>query len=204
MSLISLSLLGARWALACVFVLAAVVKLGRPGEFAESLMRYPLLRARLVVPVAVALPWLELSLGVALAVGLEVAIAALSSAGLLLAFTAAMSVSLARGRTFDCGCGLRSGPSELSWRLVLRNVVLAATAVAIAAGPSGDLAASAGWAPTRTHLGAATSVIAVPLCVLLGLACLRLAELVHHDHLLPDRPATRRSRRLAALGQRAS
>ena len=59
---------------------------------------------------------------------------ALASAGLLGAYTTAISINLFRGRIhIDCGCGMASTAGrdqQLSWGLVARNIVLIVAALA--------------------------------------------------------------------------
>jgi hypothetical protein len=57
--------------------------------------------------------------------------AGVAAACLLLLYAGAMAVNLLRGRSrLDCGCG--SEPEPVSWFLVLRNVVFAGAAMAVA------------------------------------------------------------------------
>jgi hypothetical protein len=104
-----------------------VAKLVRFGEFRESLAGYRLARPRSLV--AVAVPPLEVALGLALIAGLPTA--GWAAAALLAAFTGALLVELALGSAPPaCGClpAVTSRPGPLA---VLRNALLAAAAVAV-------------------------------------------------------------------------
>src|SRR3954452_12966559 len=103
-----------------LFVVAGVAKLVRFGEFRESLAGYRLARPRSLV--AVAVPPLEVALGLALIAGLPAA--GWATAALLAAFTGALLVELASGSAPPaCGClpGVTSRPGRLA---VLRNALL--------------------------------------------------------------------------------
>lgn len=154
--------LAGRWLLAAVLVAAAVAKLGQAGPFGEAIARYGLL-PRSVVPIAAkVLPVAELLLGAALAAGVLVAVAAVACGCLFGVFGTAVAVSLARGRRFDCGCGL-SADAEITWWHVGRSALLAGLGVLIALEPA-VLAINAGHvegAPATNEL------VAVPLGVLL-------------------------------------
>ena len=109
-----------------VFVHAAVAKLQHRELMAGVVANYRILPAALVAPVASALPFVELALGVALLAGGQ-RLAVLPAAMLLLAFAGAMAVNLRRGRGhIDCGCGRSDLRQPLSWSLVWRNLALAA------------------------------------------------------------------------------
>jgi putative oxidoreductase len=94
----------AQFALGLVFVVAALPKLADPPGFAKALWMYQLTPAWAVHPAALTLPWVELLCGLALCLGLWVRAATGWIAGLLLAFTVALSINLARNHPVDCGC----------------------------------------------------------------------------------------------------
>jgi uncharacterized membrane protein YphA (DoxX/SURF4 family) len=93
-------------ALGALFVYAGVLKHFHPQEFAEAVLAYRLLPEPLVGLTAAALPWVELSAGLFLALGLKrrscLQILTLLTGGFLLV----MVITLARGLKIDCGCGL--------------------------------------------------------------------------------------------------
>jgi uncharacterized membrane protein YphA (DoxX/SURF4 family) len=154
-------LLGARWILAIVLIGAAVAKLRGPGrdQFADAIESYRVLPNRLVRPVAAWLPWLELTLGVMLCLGVMLVVAAACAAFLLAAFGLAVGWHVSRGRRFACGCG--SG-ATISWALAGRDLLLSGVALAIALGPSGGLAIWPGWG--AQHVAAsAQSMLPMPL-----------------------------------------
>lgn len=96
--------LACRWFLAGLFIFAAHDKVWQPAEFAAMVARYELLPLWSVNAASATMAWLELILGVLLAVGLLLRPVALWSAGLLTLFTGLMVYSGLVGAGFDCGC----------------------------------------------------------------------------------------------------
>lgn len=127
-----LSLLGTRLFLGLIFLTSSLPKLAAPGDFRRALRNYQLLPLGLVRPVATWLPRVELALALALLVGIATPLMAMLTAAALLVFSGAVAINLARGRKIECGCFSGSSPREITWRLVLQDVVLAASAIAVA------------------------------------------------------------------------
>lgn len=96
--------LGFRLYLGGVFVYASLYKIGFAAEFAETVASYQLVPALAVNLVALVLPWLELICGAMLVAGVRVRTVSAMLAGLLLAFSLAVTVNLLRGTPIDCGC----------------------------------------------------------------------------------------------------
>jgi uncharacterized membrane protein YphA (DoxX/SURF4 family) len=94
----------ARLALGAVFVAASIGKLGKVEETVRAVRAYRILPESLVHPVAYALPYLELAVGVLLIVGLGTRIVAILAGVMLLLFIAAVISAGARGLKIDCGC----------------------------------------------------------------------------------------------------
>lgn len=124
--------------LALTFARAAWHKLTDLDMFRAIAEAYELLPARLVHIAAPLLVACEAGLALALLVPSWRAPAAFGAVVLLLAYAAAITINLLRGRTdIDCGCG---GSGEgLSWLLVVRNLALAAAGGALAVGQAGPL-----------------------------------------------------------------
>jgi uncharacterized membrane protein YphA (DoxX/SURF4 family) len=93
-------------ALGVIFFYSGWQKHLHPYEFAEAIQAYRLLPETLVGLTAAVLPWLEISCGLFLAVGLKARSCLLLLNLLLGVFLAAMIITLARGLKIDCGCGL--------------------------------------------------------------------------------------------------
>lgn len=121
-----------RFVLAFVFAAAAIPKLAHRREFEHALRNYALLPSRLVPSVALWLPRLELVCAVALFVGFFVRPFAVVVALLLLCFSSAVAINLARDRHFDCGCQASVAPREIGWSLVALDLMLACIAAIVA------------------------------------------------------------------------
>lgn len=121
--------------LGTVFAAAAVTKLRALGAFAGLVDNYRLLPASLVMPVAIALPVLELLAAAGLVVPAARPAAAGMLVALLLLFAAAMAINLLRGRSdIDCGCFVSLLKQRISWALVIRNLLLAGAGTILVVG----------------------------------------------------------------------
>jgi hypothetical protein len=122
----------ARWALAAVFAAAALHAMRDWTRFRGAVAEYRIGPARLALAAGWALPPAEAAVAAALLIPATAQAACAAGAALLLLFALGMAVNVARGRReIDCGCGGADGQT-LSWALVSRNVVLAATLAAAA------------------------------------------------------------------------
>jgi hypothetical protein len=111
--------------LAAVF-LFGVQKLVYPADFALAVYRFHLLPDAWVNPVAIYLPWLEITVAVCLLFVPKWRTAALWMAlALLVLFTVAIAINLLRGSAFGCGCFSASpAASPMSWLSIVRNIAL--------------------------------------------------------------------------------
>ena len=163
-------LLACRWILALVLLCAGLAKFGDRLRFAEAVTRYAITPGHFTPVVAVALPAVEVLTGLALALGFAPVISGSCGAVLLVGFATAVGANLARGRKFDCGCGgVVAG--QIGWRLLVRNLALAAIGGAVAVGPVGLSVSPHALAGTPEHVGVSI-LLPVPLTVvaLLGLS----------------------------------
>ncbi len=92
------------WIMGAVFLADALPKIFDPPGFAEALHAYHLLPAAALAPLALALPWLELLLALALILSIARRSAALLTLVLLAIFMGALALNLVRGNPVDCGC----------------------------------------------------------------------------------------------------
>jgi uncharacterized membrane protein YphA (DoxX/SURF4 family) len=153
--------LAARWFLAAVFIIAGASKVAHPWVFVHTVEGYNMLPSAISQPFGLALPWLEILLGVYLLIGLFTRVAAAVTIALLGVFVVSLAVQLARGHTGNCGCvvgidnpiitafvgGNNIGP----WDLV-RDVLLAALALLVYITPRQLLAVDALLAARREDL----------------------------------------------------
>ena len=126
MSLSGVSVAAASWFLALMFLDAWRHKIASLPRFKANLSAYRMVPKGMVGFAAGPLLLLEGLVGLAL-LGLE-RIGLIGAALLLALYMCAIVTNLLRGRTeIDCGCG--DIPTPLSYRLVLRNLMLAGAAV---------------------------------------------------------------------------
>ncbi len=119
-------------ALTVVLVVGAWQKLRDRELFLAALDNYRLLPDALLAPAATLLPLWELAAGALLLPGPTRFVGAALTAALLATVTGAVAINLLRGhRHFDCGCNGFSGGAagdvgeqQLSWALVVRNLIL--------------------------------------------------------------------------------
>jgi uncharacterized membrane protein YphA (DoxX/SURF4 family) len=122
----SFILLALRFGMAAVFILAAIPKIGAPDLFAGNVHNYQLLPAWGVNVLAIVLPWLELFIGVGLALGIWSRACAATMMALLLVFTTAYVTARIRGLDIACGCfevGSEAKPASALW-IALRDLGL--------------------------------------------------------------------------------
>lgn len=94
----------ARLFLAGVWFLSGFAKAFDPTTARAAVRAYQLLPVDLADIVGIALPWLEIMLGVLLLLGAATRLAAVFSAVLLMVFIAGVISAAARGLSIDCGC----------------------------------------------------------------------------------------------------
>ena len=124
----------ARIAVAAIFLGACIAKIRNPELFALAVHRYRILPGDWVNLVALLLPWLELTTGLAvLAAPARLrAAGALIITGMLSVFTIAISLNLLRGIEASCGCFSTRADAAVSdgWNL-LRNGALIWLSIAV-------------------------------------------------------------------------
>jgi len=121
-----------RVALGALFIWAAVSKLPDMAAFAQDVANYRVIPAALVPLLAAAVVGIELLAGIALVTGVMERSAAAVLAVLLGAFTVLLTQALLRGIDLRCGCF--GGDERASWWTVVRDLVMLATAIAVARG----------------------------------------------------------------------
>ena len=164
-----------RWTLALLLAAAGAAKVGRPQDVKASVLRYDVVPPRVAGPLARALPFMELGLALALAVGVFTPVAAGVAAVMLAAFAASVAWSLRQGKRFECGCGGVAG-TQIGWRLVARNVSLVLVAAYVAANPSSELSLWANWPASHVAVASGSQLLPVPLGVSLVYLLLRCVQ----------------------------
>ena len=118
----------ARLAVAALFLGACLAKIRDPEAFALAVNRYRLLPGEWVNLVAIVMPWIELTCGLAVlaAPARWRAAGALLIAGMLATFTVAISLNLLRGIEASCGCFSTRADAAVSngWNLVRNGALI--------------------------------------------------------------------------------
>jgi uncharacterized membrane protein YphA (DoxX/SURF4 family) len=109
--------------LGAVFISASLYKILVPYEFALNIATYQILPLHLVNLTAIVLPWLELITGVLLIAGFWTKENALLILGMMLMFTIALTIALARGYEMTCGCfASREAADEIGVGTLVRDL----------------------------------------------------------------------------------
>lgn len=95
-----------------------------PNRLLESILGYDLVPRGVATILSRWFPWLEVLSGLMLLLGFRSQLATLLVFGLFLIYTAAITISLMRGKNNDCGCF--ASTTSVQWRLVYRNIILMA------------------------------------------------------------------------------
>lgn len=121
----------ARVILGGLFAVSGVIKLIEPPEnFMAAIHAYDLLPIWMERPLAESLPWVEMTSGLLLLLGVLTRISLTIVALQLLVFTAALGSTLLRGISLeDCGCFGALGMKESNAVAFVRNIVLLALVV---------------------------------------------------------------------------
>lgn len=127
----------ARLVVGGVWVVAGGLKVTDPDASIEAVRAYELLPGTLVEPVGLALPAVELVVGLALIVGALTRGAAIVSALLFVLFIVAIASVWMRGIEIDCGCfgdgGAEPGAaSNYPWEIARDAALLAASVYVVA------------------------------------------------------------------------
>ena len=108
-----------------VFVYASLDKIMHPEGFAKAVHNYKILPGSMVNIVAIILPWIELLCGAALILGTKVEGASFIIGAMLVVFLVAVTSTLIRGISIDCGCFTSSAHGrKAGWELLVQDTAL--------------------------------------------------------------------------------
>lgn len=125
-----------RLAAAAIWIVAGASKVGHLQHFHAQVHAYKLLPGSLEAPFAYALPFVEVIVGIYLAVGLLVRPAAVVACLLMVMFIVAMSQAWARGLSIDCGCFGTLTRHKVGLWTVLRDAALGIPSLILAIWPA--------------------------------------------------------------------
>lgn len=192
-----LFLLGANVAIAAVFLVAGLSKIGRLAPFRETLAAFAL-PPWAIKPLAYALPITEIVVAAGMLWGATAFFAAAAAAALLASFSVAIAHSLKAGRTPDCNCFGRLRAAPITWSTWRRTTTLAVCTASVAVADRIYGAQAVDWAPLADLTAQSGAAIAAGL--LLALVSLVVFQLARQN----GRLLTRIEALEARLGQQDS
>jgi uncharacterized membrane protein YphA (DoxX/SURF4 family) len=119
-----------------VWLVAGAAKLADLERFHVQVAAYKLLPGGLEAPFAYALPFVEVGIGLYLALGLLIRPTAILACALMLAFVVAMAQARARGLSLDCGCFGSLTRQPVGLDTILRDALLGLPSLAMAIRPA--------------------------------------------------------------------
>ncbi len=123
-------LLAARLALGGILLWSCLPKLYQPYDFLSNVYQYELVGPKLGMLVAMALPWMELILGICLLGGIFSGGALLATVALMAVFVFCQGSALYHGLAIACGCFETSNAGFISYATLLRTLLFLALALA--------------------------------------------------------------------------
>ena len=136
----TLAVFVARLLLGGLLLATGALKAGHPAELAAAIAGFRLLPAAVVGPLALALPYFELMLGVYLVAGLFTRVAAIVGAMQFTVYAGAIASAVLRGIPANCGCFGPNDKAVADWPHVAFDLVLVAASAFVAYGAPGMLA----------------------------------------------------------------
>lgn len=113
---------GSQITIGVLFAIAGLAKIGDLRSFAEQIHNFRILPIAAENVMAMTLPWIEIVCALALVSGVRARAGSLLALGLLVVFTVALALALARGLDIECGCFGTADASRVGVRKVLENV----------------------------------------------------------------------------------
>jgi len=132
----------AQVAVALVFLVAALAKIGDAATFARQIHYFRLLPPPLENLMAMTLPWVELTAALAIVFRIRPRAGSVVIAGLMGLFVFVVAAALARGLDIECGCFGTADASRVGTTKLLENVGLTALALIASLRPAERVAAA--------------------------------------------------------------
>jgi uncharacterized membrane protein YphA (DoxX/SURF4 family) len=123
-----------------LLLIAGILKIGHPTALAANIAGFRLLPAAVVGPLALALPYLELLLGIYLIAGLFTRLAAVLAVLQFGLYGGAIASAVVRHISANCGCFGPSDSAVADWPHVALDLGLAAASLFVAWRAPGALA----------------------------------------------------------------
>ena len=110
--------------LALIFVLSGIEKINDLNGFAQSIENYKILPVALVNIAAITIPWIEVVAGTLLLFGIYIKENSLIILVLLIIFTIALIIALAKGLNINCGCQGAAYAQRINIAKIFENISL--------------------------------------------------------------------------------
>jgi len=121
-----------RIGLGSLFIYAALDKIIAPAHFAQVIYNYRILPIEIVNICAIIIPWLEITLGICLVLGIWLETSSIVVAGLTVVFIGMIVSAIVRGLNIECGCfSLNKSGDIVSWKRIAEDLVILAAALYI-------------------------------------------------------------------------
>jgi uncharacterized membrane protein YphA (DoxX/SURF4 family) len=133
-------ILALRLGLGGLLLLAGALKVTHPEALAAAIAGFRLLPQAAIVPLAIAMPYVELLLGLYLVLGLFTRIAAYLVSIEFVVYAAAIASAVLRHIPANCGCFGPNDRATADWPHVVLDLILAAVAALVARAAPGALA----------------------------------------------------------------
>ncbi|HUK62799.1 MAG TPA: MauE/DoxX family redox-associated membrane protein [Dongiaceae bacterium] len=127
----------AQLAIGVILLWASLGKIGDMSEFAREVHNFHLSPLWAEHLIAMTLPWVELTAGLALVTGLRARAGAVLALALMVLFTIAVGAAWARGLDFRCGCFGKASAATIGPAKFVENVGFALLAAIAALRPRG-------------------------------------------------------------------
>jgi uncharacterized membrane protein YphA (DoxX/SURF4 family) len=110
-----------------LFIVSSLEKIVDPASFALSIANYKMIPEWLGIFAATMVPWLELLCGFSVLFGALTRGSTLLLSAMLVVFTLAVLIALARGLDISCGCFTQDPTAgKIGWLKVIQNTTLIA------------------------------------------------------------------------------
>lgn len=126
--------------LGALLLAAGALKVGHAPDLAASIAGFRLLPAAVVGPLALALPYVELLLGLYLVAGLFTRVVAAIAAAQFVIYSGAIASAVLRHISANCGCFGPNDATVADWPHVAADLLLAAASAFVAWRAPGALA----------------------------------------------------------------
>ena len=110
--------------LGLVFIYSGIIKIINTSGFSDSIYNYKLLPDLLINFLAIILPWIELTTGLLLILGISIKENAFIINTLLVIFMIAIIINLFRGLDINCGCFGTGNGTKIGFTKLIENIVL--------------------------------------------------------------------------------